>query len=229
MVQSYDRAVDIVRAIYDRRLAGPPVLDLDRYFPGGGAFVEAWPEIRDEALAVKSRLHTVPRFHEIMPEQASISANDGRDWRMYILKAYGIEQSEHMAACPRLAALVRDIPGVLSASYSFLGPKKHIPPHRGPMRGIIRFYLMLSMPRHADGSPAAALRVAGTEYRLEEGQCLFWDDTFEHEAWNESDEVRIVLSLDVWRRGMPADMKFLSAALIQLVRVGMRLRGIGRA
>ncbi len=227
MAQPYDRAVNVVRAVYDRRISGPPVLDLDRDFPRGAAFVAAWPAIRDEALAVKRRLHEVPRFHEIMPEQASISANDGRDWRMYILKAYGVEQPEHMAACPLLAALVRDAPDVLSASFSFLGPQKHIPPHRGPIRGIIRFYLMLSMPRLPDGSPAAALKVAGTEYRLEEGEFLLWDDTFEHEAWNGSDEVRIVLSLDVKRQGMPVDMKILSATLIQLVRFGIRVRGIG--
>jgi len=71
------------------------------------------------------------------------------------------------------------------------------------------------------------LRVADAQYRLEEGQFLLWDDTFEHEAWNESDEVRIVLSLDVWRRGMPVDMRILSAALIRLVRLGIRIRGVG--
>ena len=227
MAQPYDRAVDVVRAVYDRRISGPPVLDLDRDFPLGAGFVQAWPAIRDEALAVKRRLHEVPRFHEIMPEQASISANDGRDWRMYILKAYGVEQPEHMAACPLLAALVRDSPEILSASFSFLGPRKHIPPHRGPIRGIIRFYLMLSMPRLADGTPAATLKVDVTEYRLEEGEFLLWDDTFMHEAWNASDEVRIVLSLDVKRPGMPVDMKILSATLIQLVRFGIRVRGIG--
>jgi aspartate beta-hydroxylase len=227
MIQPYDRAVDAVRALYDWRISGPPVLDLDREFPSGGAFVAAWPGIRDEALAVKRHLNEVPRFHEIMPEQASISANDGRDWRMYILKAYGIEQERHMAACPLLAALVRDRPEVLSASFSFLGPRKHIPPHRGPIRGITRFYMMLSMPRAADGSPAAVLKVANVEHRLEEGEFLLWDDTFEHEAWNGSDEVRIVLSLDVWRQGMPADMRLLSAALIGLVRLGIKVRGIG--
>jgi aspartate beta-hydroxylase len=226
MTHLYDRAADAVRALYDRRISGPPVLDLDRDFPLGAGFVDAWQAIRDEALAIRSRLHEVPRFHEIMPEQASISANDGRDWRMYILKAYGIEQKRHMAACPQLAALVRERPDVLSASFSFLGPRKHIPPHRGPMRGIIRFYMMLVMPHLADGRPAAVLKVAGVEHRLEEGQHLLWDDTFEHEAWNGSDEVRIVLSLDVWRDSMPVDMRILSASLIQLVRIGIRVRGV---
>ena len=226
MAQPYDRAVEIVRALYDHRISGPPVLDLDRDFPMGNVFVQAWEAIRDEALAVARRLHEVPRFHEIMPEQAAISANDGRDWRMYLLKAYGVDQPQHLAACPLLAALLRDRPEVLSASFSFLGPRKHIPPHRGPLRGIIRFYLMLSMPRLSDGSPAAVLKVANVEYRLEDGQVLLWDDTFQHEAWNSSDEVRIVLSLDVWRPGMPIDMRLLSATLIQFVRLGIRLRGV---
>jgi aspartate beta-hydroxylase len=226
MAELYDRAGHLVRALYDRRISGPPVLDLDRNFPSGAIFADEWQTIRDEAMAVCRRLHEVPRFHEIMPEQADISANDGRDWRMFILKAYGRERPDNMAACPRLAEMVRARPEVLSCSLSFLGPHKHIPAHRGPMRGIIRYYLMLSMPRHADGAPAAALKVAGVEHRLEDGAFLLWDDTFEHEAWNESDEVRIVLSLDVWRRHMPVDMKLMSGALIRAVRIGMRVRGI---
>jgi aspartate beta-hydroxylase len=226
MAQAYDRAADIVRALYDRRISGPPVLDLAHDFAGGAAFVDAWQAIRDEALAVARRLHEVPRFHEIMPEQASISANDGCDWRMFILKAYGVENPANMAACPQLASLVRACPAVLSASFSCLGPRKHIPPHRGPLRGIIRFYMVLTMPRAADGSPAGVLKVADVEYRLDEGEFLLWDDTFEHEAWNASDAVRIVLSLDVWRSHMPVDMRFVSAALIQLVRLGIRIRGV---
>jgi aspartate beta-hydroxylase len=226
MAAGYDRAVDMVRAIYDRRISGPPVLDLASDFAGGAAFVDNWQAIRDEALNVARDVEKVPRFHEIMPEQADISANDGRDWRMYIMKAYGVEQPRRMAACPRLTALVKERPEVLSCSFSFLGPGKHIPPHRGPIRGIIRFYMMLSMPRAADGRPAAVLRVADTEHRLENGQYLLWDDTFEHEAWNSSDEVRIVLSLDVWRPRMPLDMKILSAAVVLLVRAGMMIRGL---
>ena len=190
-------------------------------------FVQAWETIRDEALKVACHFQEIPRFHEIMPEQAAISANDGRDWRMYILKAYGVEQLHHMAECPELAKLVCLSPDILSASFSFLGPRKHIPPHRGPIRGIIRFYLVLSMPHAGDGLPAAVLKVAGVEHRLDEGQFLLWDDTFEHEAWNASDEVRIVLSLDVLRRPMPVDMRILSAMLIRFVRVGIRVRGIG--
>src|SRR5207245_4966072 len=56
MAQSYDRAADVVRALYDKRISGPPVLDLEREFAAGAAFAEAWRTIRLEALAVATRL-----------------------------------------------------------------------------------------------------------------------------------------------------------------------------
>jgi aspartate beta-hydroxylase len=72
-----------------------------------------------------------------------------------------------------------------------------------------------------------AMTVADVEHRLDEDQFLLWDDTFEQEARNGSDELRIVLSLDVWRPHMPVDMRLLSTLLIQLVRIGIRIRGVG--
>jgi aspartate beta-hydroxylase len=123
--------------------------------------------------------------------------------------------------------LVAAAPEVLSALISFLAPHKHIPVHRGPFRGVLRFYLVLSMPRAADGRPAAVLNIDGTEHRLADGEFLLWDDTFPHEVINDSDEVRTVLLLDVWRRGMPLDMRLLSRLLIFTVRVMARMRGVG--
>jgi aspartate beta-hydroxylase len=222
----YDRAADLVRLIYDGRIDGPPVLDMDAYFPRGVDFVRAWRRIRDEALSLSTRLHQVPRFHDIMREQVSISANDGRDWRMFVLKAYGTSVPKNMAACPTLSELLCDAPDVLSASISFLAPGKHVPAHRGPFRGVLRFYLGLSVPRADDGRPAAVLRVADTEYRIGDGDCMLWDDTFPHEVWNRSDQVRSVLLLDVWRRDMPIDMVLFSKMLIALVRAGIRVRGV---
>jgi aspartate beta-hydroxylase len=81
------------------------------------------------------------------------------------------------------------------------------------------------MPLAADGKPAAVLRVNGADYRLRDGEFLLWDDTFPHEVWNNSDEVRAVLLLDVKRREMPVDMKIFSQFLMMIVRIGIRVRG----
>src|ERR1700704_3871925 len=120
MTKFYDRASNVVRMIYERRIDAPPVLDAEQDFPNSMKFVANWQKIRDEAIAV--RLEKIPRFHDIMPEQAEISANDGLDWRMFILKAYGVAVRENIAKMPTLGRLLDDCPEVKSATVSFLAP-----------------------------------------------------------------------------------------------------------
>ena len=108
MSRFYDRASNLVRRIYERRIDAPAILDADADFPNAARFVAAWQAIRDEALAL--RVEKVPRFHELMPEQADISANDGLDWRMFILKAYDVEVPENIARLPTLKRLLAECP-----------------------------------------------------------------------------------------------------------------------
>jgi aspartate beta-hydroxylase len=82
------------------------------------------------------------------------------------------------------------------------------------------------MPKAADGSPAAVLKIDGAEYRLPAGKCLLWDDTYPHEVWNRSEETRVVLLLDVRRPNMPMDMELFSGLLMTVARWGIRIRGL---
>jgi aspartate beta-hydroxylase len=222
----YDLSANAVRRIYDARIDTPPVLDAGTYFPEASRFVASWPLIRDEALALATRMQAIPRFHDIMPAQAEISANDGKDWRLFVLKVYGAEMDDNMATCPTLANLVSTTPDVLSATLSFLAPRKHIPRHRGPFRGVLRYQLGLSVPVDAEGQPAAVLSLNDQEHRIGDGEHLLWDDTYPHEVWNNSDQLRVALLLDVRRRHMPMDMRVLSRALIASVGMVARWRGV---
>lgn len=222
----YDLSANAVRRLYDARIDTPPVLDADIYFPDAARFANAWQAIREEALAVAARMQAIPRFHEVMPAQTPISANDGKDWRVYILKVYGADIDKHLTACPTLAQLVASTPDVLSATLSFLAPRKHIPRHRGPFRGVLRYQLGLSVPLDAQGRPAAVLSLNDHEHRIGNGDHLLWDDTYPHEVWNHSDEMRAALLLDVRRRHMSTDMRLLSSALIASVGLVARWRGI---
>jgi aspartate beta-hydroxylase len=222
----YDQAVGALRALYDSRIDTPPVLDRDVYFPNATRFLAAYPGLRAEALAVLPSLPNVPRFHDLMPQQAEISANDGRDWRMFILKAYGVAVPEHLVRCPTLAGLLDAAPEVVSCVFSFLAPGKHIPRHRGPFRGILRFHLMLSMPVDDAGLPACELEIDGEPFLLKEGDCLLWDDTYPHEVWNRSERIRIALLLDVWRKNMPADVELLSRTLYGLAKTVIGIKGV---
>jgi aspartate beta-hydroxylase len=222
----YDLSANAVRRLYDARIDTPPVLDTATYFPGSARFMSAWSDIRDEALSLSSRIQVIPRFHEIMPAQAEISANDGKDWRIFILKVYGTAVEKNMALCPKLADIVNANPDVLSASLSFLAPHKHIPRHRGPFRGILRYQLGLSVPVDDQGRPAAVLELNDVQHRVGDGQHLLWDDTYPHEVWNNSDQMRLVLLLDVRRPNLPFDLRVLSRALIASVGMVARVRGV---
>src|SRR5579871_564050 len=188
MASWYDVAGDGLRWLYDRRIEAPAVLNTADVFPGGSAFVAEWQGLRDEALAVAGMMDRIPLFHEIMREQAEISANDGRDWRMYVMKAYGTAVGSNLARCPKLAALLNEHPEVLSATFSYLAPGKHVPLHRGPFRGVLRFHLGLSMPRDGKGELGAILWIDGVPHRLDDGDCLLWDDTYPHEVLNATDD-----------------------------------------
>jgi aspartate beta-hydroxylase len=225
-VQLYDRAAVVVRAIYDQRINTPAILDPSQFFPNARRFTQAWQDIRREALKVAESLPRIPRFHDIMPAQADISANDGRDWRLFIMKAYGVAFPDKLAQCPTVAAILDHVPEAISCSFSFIAPGKHVPRHRGPFRGILRFHLMLSMPEDKDGLPECELYIDDEPYRLRDGQSLLWDDTFPHEVLNRSDKVRIALLLDVWRPHMPADMRVLSNAIYFGANTMIRMGGM---
>ena len=224
MQNAYDLGTNLVRRIYEKRIDAPAILDAGTHFPNAVKFAAAWQSIREEALAAK--LNKAPRFHDIMPEQADISANDGLDWRMFVLKAYDMTVPENLARMPVLNRLLTECPEVKSAAVSFLAPRKHIPPHRGPFRGIMRFHLGLVIPKQPDGRPATIMMINHEERRIADGECMLWDDTFEHEVMNNSDQPRVALLLDVWRPQMPLDMEILSRVIVRGVQVGMRYRGV---
>jgi aspartyl/asparaginyl beta-hydroxylase (cupin superfamily) len=83
--------------------------------------------------------------------------------------------------------------------FSALNPHKRITPHTGPMNGIIRAHLGLVVPK------GAYIRVGKDERTWEEGKLLVFDDSFEHEVWNHSDYVRIVLFINFWHPCFKAD------------------------
>jgi len=229
MSRLYDLSANVVRGLYDLRIHAPALLDSAVEFPEGRRFAEQWPALHAEAGGVMRRLQRIPRFHELLESQTDISANDGRDWRMFVVKAYGVPIASNLAACPVLAKLLDRTPQVLSACLSFVAPGKHIPVHRGPLRGVLRFHLGLIVPLDADGRPGTVLWVDGVPHRIGEGDTLLWDDTYPHELHNASDGVRVALLLDIWRPRMPVDMQWLTRTIALAARAAVRWRYRGFA
>ena len=85
-----------------------------------------------------------------------------------------------------------------TAMFSILAPRKRIPPHDGPYKGVLRYHLgpaWCPEPARSCGDHAwAASSRTGSE-----GGSLVFDDTYAHEAWNDTDGTRVVLFVDVIR------------------------------
>jgi hypothetical protein len=167
---------------------------------------DAFPEIRRELMGV---LHNNGAgFKAYMTETDQRLAG----WNTFNFFFYGKKVEENCARCPVTTATLESLPRFERdhIMFSALNPHSHIPPHTGPMNGIIRAHLGLVVP---DG---CYIRVGRDERTWKEGELLIFDDSFEHEVWNHSDQVRIVLFINFWhtcfkREELPVLERFRSA------------------
>ena len=170
-----------------------PVLD-NKLFPWSREIEADWEKIRDEALAVMVRPDEIPPLREISPDHAGI-AKDSK-WRSFFIWGYGYRHDENASRCPQTAQLVDRIPNLVSAFYSIHVPGLHIPRHRGVTKGIVNCHLALKVPRDRE---RCWMNLRDRDHFWSEGKALIFDDTYDHEVWNNSDETRIILLIQVLR------------------------------
>lgn len=127
------------------------------------------------------------------------SALDGSlDWAACFLWEYGRPNAAVIARCPQTAALLERLPlariagRAPNAFFSLLRPHSHIPPHTGVTNTRAIIHLALDIP------PDCSFRVGGETRAWTPGTAFAFDDTIEHEAWNNSDQRRAVLIIDAW-------------------------------
>jgi aspartate beta-hydroxylase len=130
-------------------------------------------------------------------------------WDVFMFYERGRKNAQNCSQCPTIARIIdshntlRTQAGVLYVSK--LVPQSHIRAHRGPTNIRMRCHLGVRIP---DGD--CAIRVGEEVRRWRAGECLVFDDSLEHEAWNRTAEARIVLIVDVWHPELtPAEIAFL--------------------
>lgn len=159
--------------------------------------------IRDELLAVLSRPQSLESFLQITsaqqaPELLKSSGPERPAWDAYFFHRHGQRYDEHCLQCPQTAGFLDWLPLVRvrdhspETLFSVLQSGTHILPHTGVTNTRLVTHLPLIVPKDC------ALRVGGETHVWEEGRCVTFDDTFEHEAWNNSSETRVVLIVDSW-------------------------------
>jgi beta-hydroxylase len=154
----------------------------------------AVPDVQAELEEVLSHREELPNFQDLSPDQKSLSSDAG--WKTFFFLAYGVRSEANCRRCPKTAALLNSIPGLMTGMFSIFSPGKHLPPHRGPWRGVLRYHLALKVP---DPASECGIKVGGEVAHWEEGKSLLFDDGYIHEAWNGTDSVRVVLFCDVLR------------------------------
>ena len=143
--------------------------------------------------------------------------NDNREWSSLWLWRDGERQEESIARCPRTAALLEELPMAdqpgfaPTALFSALAPRTRIPPHTGSTNARLLVHLPLILPG------PARFRVGNMEREWRVGEAWCFDDSIEHEAWNEAAQTRVILIFDIWN-------PLLSEAERELLSVLMRAR-----
>jgi beta-hydroxylase len=223
-VRAWERAVDLTNRVGDRALklvnraiARQSKIPVQRFYrPSDFAWVaplEAnWKAIRAELDALLVHRDALPNFQDISTDQYTLT-NDDR-WKTYFFYGYGFRSDANCARCPETTRLIEAIPGMETAMFSILAPRKRIPPHTGPYKGVLRYHLGLVVP----DAPVeqVGIRVGGETAGWSEGASLVFDDSYEHEAWNDTDETRVVLFLDVVRP-LRDPMRTVNAAVIKAI------------
>lgn len=216
---------DAIRKLWFSCVRIPEKHLIERFSPHGDArFVDPadfawtdsleanWTTIREELRQVLAREASIPNFQEVSD---NISITDDDRWRTYFLYCFGNKIPENCARCPETTALIEQVPDVTTAFFSILHPGKHIPEHRGPYKGVLRYHLGLKVPGTDD---ECRIRV-GDEYRTwSEGESLMFDDTHPHEVWNDTDERRVVLFMDVVRP-LPDPLDTINRFFLKLLSV----------
>ena len=162
----------------------------------------ATADIREELQALLAdpgeALRPYVRMEKGLPDNVWSRLDQSLDWGACFLWEYGNPNIPAIERCPKTAAALAALPSAHipgrspSAFFSLLKPRTKIPPHTGVTNTRAIVHLPLIVP---DG---CGFRVGGETRAWREGEAFAFDDTIEHEAWNDSDALRAVLIFDVW-------------------------------
>jgi aspartate beta-hydroxylase len=191
-------------------------------FPWLDAVEAATDEIRNELtqvlIADRAGLQPYIDYPAGVPIDQWKELNRSRRWSAYFLWNQGTIDAAHVARCPRTAAALAQVPRcevagrAPTAFFSILNPTTKIPPHHGVTNTRLTVHLPLIVP------PNCGFRVGGTTREPVEGKAWAFDDTIEHEAWNDSDAPRAILIFDIWN-------PFLTEVECEMIRAATEVVG----
>jgi ornithine lipid ester-linked acyl 2-hydroxylase len=175
----------VQQAVRSNDLSNPTITSNRKFyesteFPFAALLETNWQIILSELAQIQGK-YFVPWSEKFLYKEG---------WSVFGLYSYGLKVEKNCHLCPETTKLIEKIPGLLNAGFSALAPGTHIAPHTGYPDGVLRCHLGLMLTDNC------AIRIGNETRTWQEGKCLIFNDTIEHEAWNHGDRNRIILLLD---------------------------------
>jgi ornithine lipid ester-linked acyl 2-hydroxylase len=167
-----------------------PILE-NADFPFLKHFTDNWQTIATEVQTILKHRESIPLFHELSSDQAKISK--GNNWRTFFLYGFRSKLEKNSKQAPVTVSLLEKVPHLQTAWFSILSPGYHIPPHRGVTKGIIRAHLGIIVPKQPEN---CFIRVEDQFKVWRPGEVFVFDDTYDHEVFNNTEDERVVLIFD---------------------------------
>ena len=189
-----------------------------RNFPWLATLEAATDAIRGEfeRLVASEAAELVPyiQYPEDVPLKQWAALNKSRKWTAIHLLQNGHRVEANARHCPATMEVLRAIPQPVAAGcspnamFSLLAPRTRIPPHVGVSNTRLVCHLPLIVPENC------GFRVGAETREWQPGKAWVFDDTIEHEAWNDSDKLRVILIVDVWAWALTAHEREAAAAIL---------------
>ncbi|XP_069368374.1 aspartyl/asparaginyl beta-hydroxylase isoform X6 [Paralichthys olivaceus] len=150
-----------------------------------------WRTIRDEALAVMDQNTGL-----FVPEEENL--REKGEWGQYTLWQQGRKDGNSCQGVQKTCSLLERYTEATGCKrgqikFSVMQPGTHVWPHTGPTNCRLRMHLGLVIPKHG-----CRIRCTNQTREWEEGKVLIFDDSFEHEVWQDADSYRLIFIVDVW-------------------------------
>jgi beta-hydroxylase len=220
------RVMYIGSCLFAIALRTPEFLDRRSLFPNHklfedpAAYVKIQSQVREYLKKLNGGKGLISTKDTFGGENECIgSGGDGdKQWRIQVIKMlgqYGNGMKDHLPALCK--ALDQSEDEVVACVLSILEPGVKIPMHVGYYKGLMRYMLPITVPKDRDN---IWLNVNGRRYTWEEGSGVLWDDTYPHAVYNRTDEVRVVLYMDVLRhKHMPKIAAMINATTVKILKL----------
>ena len=171
----------------------------------------SYPKFRQEAEKLCQNMEALINFDNVDTRGKRSETEGG--WKSLFFYVYGQKIKNTCRNYPELGGVENSVLPPVNLLVSVLRPGAHIKAHTGDYAGILRCHLGLIVK---GDETLYRLRVRDKILNWKEGEALVFDNTCEHEAWNDSEYTRVILSLD-FIRPLPFYLSGLNRLAISMI------------